>query len=191
MKGATREVEVKLAFETAAAARQEIERLGARVTEPRHFEDNAVFDRETDPLIPAGMLLRLRTVGDRALVTLKRPVEGAHRHKVREEHESAVADAAALERILRGLGFSTRYRYQKYRTVYGLGRLSICLDETPIGCWVELEGPPAEIDGAARRLGFEPAQYVRETYRELHERIARERGTEVGDLLLDVAEDAR
>jgi hypothetical protein len=50
---------------------------------------------------------------------------------------------------------------------------------------VELEGAPDEIDRVARRLGFEPAQYVRESYRELHERHARMHGRAVGDLLIE------
>jgi adenylate cyclase class 2 len=130
------------------------------------------------------VLLRLRQVDRDTVLTLKLPVAGEHRHKVREEHETHVAEPAALRAILRGLGFEVCYRYQKHRTVYRLGDLALCLDETPIGCFVELEGPPAEIDLAAARLGAAPADYVRETYRELQERFARERGVAAGDLLL-------
>jgi adenylate cyclase class 2 len=187
MERSTHEIEVKLAFDAPAAARDAIERLGARIERPRHFEDNFVFDRATDPLLAAGILLRLRRVDAEATLTVKLPVAGDHRHKVRDEHETAVADPAAMREILHGLGFSVRYRYQKQRTVFRLGRLALCLDETPIGCFVELEGPPAEIDRAARDLGFGPERYVRETYRDLHERVARERGVAVGDLLFDAA----
>lgn len=191
MDRSTREIEIKLAYDSPDAALAGIESLGARLVRPRHFEDNWVFDREVDPLRPAGVLLRLRRTGQPAVLTLKLPVPGEHRHKVREEYETEVADAAALLEILRGLGFSVRYRYQKHRTVFRAGGLVVCLDETPIGCFVEFEGPPEEIDHVAARLGFGPAQYVRETYRELQERDARERGVEPGDLLVEVVGDAK
>ena len=104
---------------------------------------------------------------------------------MRVEHETQVTDGDATIAVLTGLGFCSRYRYQKYRTVLRLDDLEICLDETPIGCFVELEGPPDEIDRAAARLGFEPAEYVRETYGELHRRMSNERGVEMGDMLMD------
>jgi len=185
MERSTREVEIKLPFESPAAAREGVERLGARVTRARYFEDNLVFDRDTEELFSGDILLRLRRAGESTLLTLKLPVEGNHRHKVKEEHETQVADGDAMIAVLNGLGYTTRYRYQKYRTVLRLDDLEICLDETPIGCFVELEGPPDEIDRAAARLGFEPAQYVRETYGELHRRLSDERGVEMGDMLMD------
>ncbi len=188
MERSTREVEIKLPFESPAAARKRIEGLGARLLRARHFEDNLVLDREAEPLIESGVLLRVRRAGEESVLTLKLPVLGIHRHKVREEQETQVADGAALLEILSRLGFTTRYRYQKYRTVFALGDLAICLDETPIGCYVELEGRPEEIDRAAARLGFEPAQYVCENYRDLHERAVRERRAEPGDMLVEMVE---
>ena len=101
------------------------------------------------------------------MLTLKRSVEGSHRYKVREELETGVDDPTATRRLLEGLGFFPRYRYQKYRTSFLLGSLVLCLDETPLGCFVELEGTPEEIDRVAERLGFSPEQYVRESYLEL------------------------
>jgi adenylate cyclase class 2 len=123
------------------------------------------------------------------VLTLKTPVQGEFRHKVRNEDETTVGDAGATAQLLHNLGFTPYWRYQKYRTVYTLGDLAICLDETPIGCFVELEGPPEQIDAAAERLGFTPDQYVRETYRTLHERDAQRRGDPIGDLLLVPAPD--
>jgi adenylate cyclase class 2 len=190
MQGSTREVEVKLPFRSAAEARERLESLGAEESTPRQFEDNVVFDRDDLALKRAGLLLRLRTRGDRAVLTVKTPVKGERRYKVRGEDQTTVGDAGATARLLRHLGFTPYWRYQKYRTKYALGDLTICLDETPIGCYVELEGPPEQIDRAAARLGFTPDQYVCDTYRTLQEREAARRGEPVGDLLLDPAPDA-
>lgn len=173
MGGSGREIEIKLAFPSAGEARRGLERLGARVETPRIFEDNVLFDRESGELAASGVALRLRRVGARAILTLKAPVAGEHRHKVREEHETSVEHPDATTSILGRLGLAPTYRYQKYRTTYVLpdeAGLAICLDETPLGCFVELEGPPEAIDRTARRLGAGEADYVRESYVELHTR---------------------
>lgn len=180
------ETEVKIAFDDPAEARRRLESLGARLTQARHFEDNRLYDREGLPLKAAKKLLRLRTVGERTILTYKAPVPGEHRYKVLEEEESEVADGAAMVRILAGLGFTPVYRYQKYRTLYALEGLSVCLDETPIGCFVELEGEPAAIDRVAGRLGVAPEDYIRLNYRDLQERAAAERGlAEAGDMVFE------
>lgn len=183
MEASPREVEIKLPFASPEQARAALRSLGATPFTAREFEDNVLFDRSHDPLKPQGKLLRLRRVGDRSVVTMKSPVDGEHRHKVRIEHETSVDRPEALERILLGLGLAPGYRYQKYRSEFRLGALHVCLDETPVGCFVELEGDPHEIDLAAEKLGFSQADYVRESYRELHEKATG--SDEPGDMVFD------
>jgi adenylate cyclase, class 2 len=178
------EIEVKLPFASAEEALDRLARLGARTVRPRLFEDNLVLDRDQDPLKNTDRLLRIRVEGERTLLTYKAPVEGEHRHKVREEIETEVGDPGALRRLLERLGFTVRWRYQKYRTVLALEDLEIAVDETPIGVWVELEGPPGSIDRVAGQLGFTPDLYVTATYRNLYEKEAVERGVDPGELLL-------
>lgn len=179
------EIEVKLPFPSAAAALEALNRLGAELRVGRRFEDNIVLDRVRDPLVSMGKLLRLRRYGEDAWLTFKAPVPGTHRHKVREEHESEVRDPDAVLRILEHLGFSPCYRYQKYRTLFEAGDLHVCLDETPIGCFVELEGPPEQIDRATAEMGLQESDYVIESYREIHRRQALSRGEEPGDMVFD------
>jgi adenylate cyclase class 2 len=181
MSSSGTEIEIKLRFESADDARRQVEALGLPVVEPRHFEDNIIYERDLDPLKPQGKLLRLRRVDDRAWLTYKAKVPGKHKHKVREERESAVDDPDAVHLMLTGLGFTPRYRYQKYRTQFGSGNLLACLDETPIGCFVELEGQPDAIDQAAAALGFAEDAYIQTSYRELHEAAAG--SSEPGDMV--------
>lgn len=183
MEKSRREIEIKLPFDSPSGALEGIEGMGARLVREREFEDNLLFERDHDPLKPAKKLLRLRREGGSALLTFKSPVEGSHTHKIRIEDETVIDDPAALERILTGLGFRPSYRYQKYRTIFDLDGLEICLDETPLGCFLELEGEPQAIDRAAARLGFSPDRYIVESYRDLHERQAEARGVEPGDLV--------
>jgi adenylate cyclase class 2 len=191
MKASTREIEIKLRFDSADAARSALHRLGAGETIPRHFEDNQLFDRANDALKPAGKALRVRRAAGRAWLTFKAPVGGEFRHKVVDEHETEVADPDALTRVLAGLGFARAWRYQKHRTVFAFQGVTLFLDETPLGCFVELEGEAEAIDRVAASLGFAPESYVRESYRALHERRAREAGRPAGDLIVEEAGDAR
>jgi adenylate cyclase class 2 len=191
MERSTREIEIKLPYPSASVAREALDRLGAVRVSPRAFEDNVVFDRDDDALARADCLLRVRTKGGRSTVTLKTPVAGTHRHKVRMEHETSVGDPDAMTSLFAGLGFKPRWRYQKYRTVYAAGGLEISLDETPLGCFVELEGPSEAIDAVARQLGFTEDGYIRCSYRDLQEHEAERRGVPLGDLLLEPARDAR
>ena len=86
---------------------------------------------------------------------------------------------------------SVAYRYQKYRETYRAGELLITLDEVPIGTYIELEGPAAEIDRFAERLGFARDDYIAVSYRALQQRQMRERGlrTEPVEMVFDGGPD--
>jgi adenylate cyclase class 2 len=189
MERSRREVEVKLPFDSPSEARRKLAALGAELIHERRFEENVLFDRDGGALAAEGKLLRVRRDGPRALLTYKAPVTGRHRHKVRLEEETELADPDAMERILRGLSFRPVYRYQKYRTLFELQGVHACLDETPIGCYVELEGAPEEIDRLAARLGFGEEQYVVDSYLALHARWSEERGEKRGDMVFRSARE--
>lgn len=184
---ASRETEVKLSFASARAAAEALDAAGAVVEVARTFEDNLIYDRADGSLERDGLLLRVRREGGGGRITFKGPVEGTHRHKVRVEHETAVADPEAAHRLFEGLGYRVAWRYQKYRTTFRLGSIEAMLDETPIGCWVELEGEADAIDRAAAALGIGTEGYVTDTYRDLAERYFRERGLATADLLFEGA----
>ncbi|HVM76208.1 MAG TPA: class IV adenylate cyclase [Candidatus Saccharimonadales bacterium] len=112
------------------------------------------------------------------------------RHKVREEIEVVLADASSLQKIFEGLGLKGWFRYEKYRTPYKLaGRykwakdLVIDLDETPIGTYVELEGPPDAIDRAAQELGHSTRDYVLKNYLVLYIEDCKRRGLQPSHML--------
>ena len=179
-----KEIEVKLAIDDADEARRRLGEAGAVALAVRSFEDNRLYDDARRSLKEAGRLLRIRLVSGRAVLTFKaksaEPAADA-RYKIRDEYETEVADAAELDRVLRALGYEPAYRYQKYRQPYRLGGVEVLLDETPVGNFLELEGPPEAIDAAALALGFAPADYDTRTYRELHQ--ARTGREEPGDMV--------
>jgi adenylate cyclase, class 2 len=112
------------------------------------------------------------------------------RHKVREETELVITDAAALQKIFEGLGLRGWFRYEKYRTTYKLPArlkwaqgLLIEIDRTPIGTYVELEGPGAAIDRAANELGFAQSDFILKNYLVLYLEDCKKRGVQPTHML--------
>jgi adenylate cyclase class 2 len=148
-----------------------LERHGYLITTPRTHQSDQVFDFPNGLLRESGRLLRLRlentpSENSAGILTYKGPVLSASPHNSREELETSAADGGTLEKILERLGMVPAFRYEKYRTTFqaagdpGL----VALDETPIGVFLELEGPSYWIDQTALRLGFAPRDYVTASY---------------------------
>ena len=215
------EIEIKLRIRDEKALCKSLKRLGARPVHgrgARMWQQNVLFDTPQGGLAKHGQLLRIRTErlirhaqngregAEQVLVTFKRPMEvGATvvderpRHRIREETEVAVANAVSLTKIFEGLGMSGWFRYERYRTTYVLPSakrwakgLLIEWDDTPIGTFVELEGPPEAIDRAAEELGFSKRDYILKNYLVLYVEDCRRRGVEPRHMLFtDTAEKNR
>ncbi len=183
--GGKREVEIKLAAPDLGAVRRRALRLGFRPLTRRLLERNQVFDTPNRALREAGQLLRLRSKGRQNWLTWKGNAEPESRHKTRAEIETEVRDAKRLASILRLLGFQPVFEYEKYRTELGRPgeKGKILLDETPIGNFIELEGPPPWIDRVARQLGYGPQDYIQASYGMLYMNWHRSRGIQPGRMV--------
>jgi adenylate cyclase class 2 len=162
-----REIELKFAVEDVAGFRAKVERLGLKLVTARSFEANTLYDTPDRLLRQRRQLLRLREYAGRSLVTHKRVADnndGDLRYKTRIETESLVEDAAALAEIFAQLGYGPVFRYEKFRTEWDADGGHLLLDETPIGVWAELEGPPQWIETMCERLGVTPEQCTTESY---------------------------
>jgi adenylate cyclase class 2 len=158
------EAEIKLRMADRPAAVAALQAIGAELTLPRHFEDNVLFDTPSRSLAASDRLLRLRRTPAGCLVTFKGPRQVVEGVKRRPEHEASLTEAEAFERVLAGLGFEPVFRYQKYREVWSWEDAELVIDETPVGTFVEIEGPLATIHRAARALGRGPEDYLTESY---------------------------
>ena len=178
-----RETEIKLAVGSAAWARRLLGRFGFRVFQPRAFESNVVFDTRGLRLRKSGVLLRVREARRNAILTYKGPATNG-RHKSREELEVIASNGRTLQTILERLGFERVFRYEKYRSEYrGTGSGLVTLDETPIGVFLELEGPPQWIDRTARRLGFAERHYITASYGRLYLEWCKDRKCKPGNMV--------
>lgn len=160
------ESEIKLRMPGPGPAREAVARLGATLVRSRHFEDNVLFDDARSALVSSGRTLRLRRTDEATVLTFKGPRDDREGVKSRQEIEvkAGPGEADALQAVLAAVGFRPLFRYQKYREAYRLGEVEIVVDETPIGTFLEIEGPPAQIHAAARALGLGPRDYITESY---------------------------
>jgi adenylate cyclase, class 2 len=200
-----KEIEIKLRVNDVEELKGGLKRMGARLVSAgngRVHEWNTLFDTARQDLRKREQLLRIRggkkNARQPALLTFKGPVFAERRrggnskhdegHKIREEIEIQISDAVALAKILERLNMRPTFHYEKYRTTYRLPNrawakgLLIELDETPIGTFMELEGPPRAIDRAAKELGFSKKDYILTNYLRLFAEECRRRGKKMCDM---------
>lgn len=159
-----KETEVKLRLESPGAMRERLARLGARLARARHFEDNVLYDDPAGSLAGAGAVLRLRRTPHASTLTFKGPRELRGGIKTREERESLVESAEAVDAILEHLGYRPVFRYQKYRESWSYRGQQVEVDETPIGAFLEIEGDAAGIAAVASELGYAASDFLAESY---------------------------
>lgn len=179
-----RETEVKLRIADAAQGEALLRAAGFALLHPREHEDNVVLDTQDISLRRTGRLLRLRSARQRTILTYKGPALPG-KHKEREEIETDVADYSGFLRILENLGYTVSFRYEKFRSEYarpddpGIATL----DETPIGTFIELEGPSAWIDETAAMLGFRESDYITASYGSLYLQFRERTGSTSRDMV--------
>lgn len=161
------EIEVKIKLSDPVLLRERLQRMGAELIHPRHFENNVLYDYRDRSLFHKNQALRLRTVNRKAKLTFKGPLRKSRKFKIREEFETSVQDEKAVRNILKSLGLIPVFTYEKYRTVYRKKKLKICLDETKAGDFIELEGERNEIVRLAEALGFQKSDFIKQDYIQL------------------------
>jgi adenylate cyclase, class 2 len=165
---ADREVEIKFQIDDMDVLKARLAEAGFSVLTPPTHEFNTLYDQAGGKLRRRGALLRLRKFGEKWTLTYK-DKSGAKggRHKSRREIETALENGEAAARIFESLGFRPSFCYEKFRSEWKDSTGHVVLDETPIGTYGEIEGPPQWIDATARLLHIEPAQYITLSYAEL------------------------
>ncbi len=162
------ETELKLRIPATGPYRPLLEALGFREVTAAQAELSVLWDRDGG-LRAAGSALRTRRYAGKTRLTWKGPRVPDAILKIRPELETGIEDGESLEAILRALGFEPVLRMQKVRAVWERPELEACLDETPFGCYLELEGEPQAIRAAMESLGLAPDRAEPRSYPELYE----------------------
>lgn len=182
------EVEVKFRVSDPGALTRSLFAAGFHEETPRTFERNILYDTPDRRLRPQQAILRVRKYGERWIVTYKclpQNHDPGARHKQREETETEVSDGEAIGHIFAQLGYSPAFVYEKWRTEFADSAGHCVLDETPIGFYAELEGPPEWIDATGRKLGVDPSRFMTLSYGRLFDQWRQETGSQVQNLTFD------
>jgi adenylate cyclase class 2 len=206
------EIEIKLSIPALNALHLQLKKLHAKQISPRTHESNILYDTPRQHLRRRGQLIRVRTErpapshkkhhpaeNSAAILTYKGPSRSSRaatssratskirsRFKIKNEAEVTVTNSTELPAILHALGLRPAFRYEKFRTTYalpGLPELKIEVDETPVGNYLELEGPVTSIDRAAHLLGYARKDYLTDSYGALYLVHCRRFGRKPGNML--------
>jgi len=180
----SREVEIKFKAGDLRFLERRLSHAGFRRLTPRTREVNTLYDLPGQLLRKRKELLRLRRYGDKWKLTHKSGGKTG-RHSSRTELETEVASGKMMDTILRALGYSPSFRYEKFRAEWTDGKGQVVLDKTPIGCFCEIEGPPRWIDATAKTLGVNRDRYIMKNYATLFADWKRETGSKAKEMTFE------
>ena len=160
------EREVKIRFDNPAEARAAILATGATPLRCRRLQEDALLDTEDQDLRRRACVLRIRTESGKSLMTFKGPVQPGTM-KVRDEYETVIGDGEVLQHVFEELGLHVWFRYEKWREEYAAEDVTIAVDETPVGTFVEIEGGEQGILTMTEALGRSASDFILDSYRGL------------------------
>ena len=170
-------IEIEKKYRLTPEQRTEIlevlDEVGATFVGEDH-EENTLFSN--DELIARKAVVRIRCVGDRALLTFKQRIAGISDAKQQIEHESEVADAVEVRSIIESIGLQPAVVYEKRRRTYKIRNVELVLDELPFGHFMEIEGSITSIAEVEMLLGLEDLVVEHETYPRLTAKLGKRNG---------------
>ena len=158
MPSAATEIEVKVLEINRADIEARLGTLGAK----KVFDGTIharYYDLPDRRLKRSGLMLRIRTEGRKAVLTLKADVPNAAA-KEREELQTEISDVTVMRQILETMGFSSWLVMKKHRTTYELPDAHVEIDryEDDFGYipeFLEIEGRDTHaVYRVAEALGF-------------------------------------
>ncbi len=161
-------IEIEKKFRITFAQRDELLlRLsrGGAILRGEEFEENTLYAGGT--LDTERQVLRLRRVGDKALLTFKERFASSAAIKHQREDETRVDSADALHLILCAIGFKPALVYEKRRATWDIAGAEVVVDELSFGLFVEIEAEENVILEIETMIGLADAEAEMASYPEL------------------------
>ncbi len=152
---------------------KELKEIGAEFC-GEDFEENSIYGGGV--LDKQKAILRIRKTQDKTILTYKKRIENDFSVKQQIEHETEVADADAIEKIVESLGLVRNLVYEKRRKTWKFKNVEIVLDELPFGFFMEIEGEFMAIAEAEMFIGAEDFETEHETYPHLTASLGKRNG---------------
>ena len=158
------ECELKIPVDGLKEIRHRLVGVKAEQLNPSEHEINILFDTASGRLAASGQVLRVRRTGCRNILTFKGPATYDGAVKKRREIEIEISSSERISEFLHALGYAPWIRYEKQRESWRFGETRVDLDHTPMGDFVELEGPTDSLEATAHRLDLDPERAVAQSY---------------------------
>ena len=182
------EIEVKFSISAVEDILPQIHAMGAVCEQQTRLERNFRWDDEAGTLTKTHQVLRLRDNGGEFVLTYKAERPNDRGLAEREEIETPVNNFDNMKLILERLGYSTVFIYEKYRSIYRLNDTDLFVDHTPIGDFIEIEGPDGDaIRRSAELLGLPWEDRISRGYRDLFRQWKKETGYPGRDMVFQEA----
>jgi adenylate cyclase class 2 len=130
-----------------------------------NIEENIIYGGAI--LSEKNAVLRVRIIGERAILTYKLRLAGTGDIKRQIEEETEVADPKAIQTIVKELGFSPILVYEKRRRTWRFRSVELVIDELPFGLFMEIEGSITGIKEAEMLLDLDDLETEHKTYPQL------------------------
>ena len=158
------EKKYRLTSKQRESVRRRLPEIGARL-QGEEFEENTLYGGKG--LAVGRSVLRLRRLGESAILTYKKRLSKSSSIKHQREDETRVEDPEALNTILAALGFSPALVYEKRRETWVLGKAEIVIDELPFGLFMEIEGKERDIRDIETKLAVKNLKTEQLSYPQL------------------------
>jgi predicted adenylyl cyclase CyaB len=135
-----KEIEVRFIIKDLPRFIEVMNRVGASCIHSRYLEINELFDTPDKELNKNFQILRLRTDWKQK-ITYKRALT----FNIRDEIEFEVSNIDAARAMIKALGYERYLLFEKYRTTFAWQGAIITIDETALGCFVEIENQNLEL----------------------------------------------
>jgi len=166
------EIKIEITPDEMEEVRQRLKEFGLVKSTPRLQEENLLFDYSNHQLARTGCALRLRKYGEKSILTFKGPKKKDPLLKIRKEIESEVSDFNSIKNILEAVGFRVSFEYgkfrEKYKSIDQSSPVEICVDETPVGTFIEIEGSREKIHEIASLFKWGPERFIQKNYIDLY-----------------------
>lgn len=170
------EKKYRLTPEQRSALIRRLQDVGAQ-DEGEELEENTLY--EGGPIDFNRSVLRLRRIGETAVLTYKERLSVDSDAKHQREEETKIGNPEAMRSILEAMGFAARVVYEKRRQTWQLGGTEIVLDELPFGLFMEIEGTEEGISAVEEELGTEKLEMESATYPQLTRKL----GKRIGEMI--------
>jgi adenylate cyclase, class 2 len=151
-----------------------LKELGAEFVR-EDFEEN--YLHRGNLLEERNAILRLRKIGETAILTYKERIRNDTDVKHKIEFETEVADVAATENIIEKLGYKLNVVYEKRRQTWHFDKVEVVMDDLPFGLYMEIEGDIDDINEAEKLLEIEDLEPEPRGYPRLTAKLGKQKGS--------------